>query len=281
MTTGLYAAAVALYAVSTALALAYVFLRREELPLWMWRLLGVALVLHAVSFGLRTAAFWSVPENWGYLPLHTWYGALSCLAFVSALVFWTVEGIARLNILGAFILPFTLAAAVAALCGADPAFRPLPEGLRSALLNVHPPLLMAAYTGFANAFGVGIALLLQERQIKSRRPAEICYRLPALEELERLQHALILVCFAVLSAGIALGILWTTHMKDDWRRDAKVLFTLVTWGIYAGVLAARFLGLRGRRATLLSMAAFLSLVATFLAGDAFSKLHGFLMGKNG
>ena len=278
METGLFEAAFGLYAAATALSLAYVFSRNERITLVMWHLLGFALALHLASFGFRTALFWRLPEHRRYLPINTWFGALSFLAFSNALVFWVVEGLARLNILGAFVLPWTFAAAGAALLFADPAPGTLAPDLRSALFNAHPLLLMVAYTAFANAFGVSLALLIQERQIRSRRPTEICYRLPAIEDLDRLQGRIIAAAFAVLSCGVALGVLWTFRLKGKpWGVDAKVLATETTWILYAAFLAARrFKGLRGRRAAQLSIVAFATLLFTLVVGNSLSQLHAFL-----
>jgi len=278
METRLFEAACILYAASTALALAYVFSRRERITLAMWHMLGFALALHLASFGVRTALFWRLDENRFYLPINTWFGALSLLAFLNGLVFWVVEGLARLNILGAFVLPWTLAAALAALTFADPSAGALAPDLRSALLNVHPLLLMAAYTAFANACGVSLALLVQERQIRSRKPSEICYRLPAIEDLDRLQARIIYAAFAVLSAGLVLGVAWTFRLKEKpWGVDAKVLATETTWVLYAAFLAARrFGGLRGRRAAQLSIVAFATLLFTLVVGNSLSQLHPFL-----
>ncbi|HAH06791.1 MAG TPA: hypothetical protein DCM05_09750 [Elusimicrobia bacterium] len=277
----LFAGAFALYSAALALSLAYLRSRDEKITLLMWHLLGFALALHLGSFALRTAVFWSIPGHAGYLPIHTWFGALSMLAFLNALVFWAVEGLARLKILGAFVLPWTVAAAGAALFFAPPEAPLLKPDLRSALLNLHPLLLMAAYTAFANAAGVGLALLVQDAQLKSHKPAEICYRLPAIEELDRLQSRLILGAFVVLSAGVALGILWTKRTQGKaWGADAKILATGATWLLYGGYLAARrFAGLRGRRAALASLVAFASLLFTWMAGDRLSELHAFLSGR--
>ncbi|MBI5242154.1 MAG: cytochrome c biogenesis protein CcsA [Elusimicrobia bacterium] len=278
METAFFSAAFALYAASTGLALAYVFSRRERITLWMWHLLGFALAFHMAGFGLRTAAFWRASEHRYLLPIHTWFGALSAIAFFNALIFWLVEGLARLKILGAFVLPWTLICAGAALAFADPAVAALAPDLRSSLLNAHPLLLMLSYTAFANAFGVSLALLIQERQIKSRKPTEICYRLPAIEDLDRLQSRIIAAAFLALSAGIALGVLWTFRVKGKpWGADAKVLAAWTTWVLYAAFLAGRrFAGLRGRRAAQASMLAFASLVFTLVAGNSLSELHAFL-----
>ena len=279
METALFDAALSLYAVSTALALAYVFSRNEALTAWMWRLLGIALAAHLLSFLGRTALFWRFPENRFFLPIDSFFGALSCLAFSNALVFWVIEGVSRLNVLGAFVLPWTFLAAGAAWLWADPAAGALQPALRSYWLNIHPLMLMASYTIFANGFGVGLALLIQERQIKSRRPTELCYRLPAIEDLDGLHSRVIAAAFAVLSAGMLLGSLWYRHEHGRfWSLDAKFLMSLLSWSLYGATLLQRARGLRGRRTVFLSMLAFASLLLTFFAGNYFSAKHGFLSG---
>ena len=279
METALFDVALSLYAVSTALALAYVFSRNETLTAWMWRLLGIGLAAHLLSFLGRTAQFWRFPENRFFLPIDSFFGALSCLAFANALVFWVIEGVSRLNVLGAFVLPWTFLAAGAAWLWADPAAGALQPALRSYWLNTHPLVLMVSYTAFANAFGVGLALLIQERQIKSRRPTELCYRLPAIEDLDSLHSRVIAAAFAVLSAGMLMGSLWYRREHGRfWSLDAKFLMSLLSWSLYAATLIQRARGLRGRRTVFLSMLAFASLLLTFFAGNYFSAKHGFLSG---
>ena len=63
MELALFKSAFALYALATLLALAYLTSKREDFTLWMWRLLGVALAAHLLSFGARLQAFWAFPEN--------------------------------------------------------------------------------------------------------------------------------------------------------------------------------------------------------------------------
>ena len=119
-------------------------------------------------------------------------------------------------------------------------------------------LLMLAYTGFANAFGVGAALLTQERQIKSRKPSELCYRLPALQELDRLHVLTLAFSWPVMTAGLAMGAVWSNDMFGrPFNGTAKEYFAFGTWGLYGALLLAhRFRGVRGRRSVHIAMAAF-------------------------
>lgn len=276
METALFKGAFAFYALSTALGLAYLRSRDQKLTLWMWRFLGVGLAAHLASTGIVLKAFWAHEENRYLFPIHSLFGALSWLALANALVFFTVEGLARLHILGAFVLPWTLVAAGAALF-ARPETGPLDPALQSVRLNLHPLMLMLSYTAFANAFGVGLAYLVQERQVKSRKPTELCYRLPPIRDLEELHFRLIAAAFPVLSLGLALGGWWAYSAWGSlW--DAKVAAALATWLVYLGYLFHRGLG-GGRRSVHLAMAGFASLLVTFVVVNYFSAQHGFLYGR--
>lgn len=257
MLKALLLVAFACYAAGFALSSAYLGSRDERLPRWMWLLLGLGAFFHLGSFCSLLREFWAWPENRWFFPVVSAHGVFSWLAFTNTLVFLVVEGVGRLGILGAYVLPWTLLAAGAALL-TDPRSAALSPELRSYWLNIHPMLLMLAYTGFANAFGVGAALLTQERQIKSRKPSELCYRLPALEELDRLHLRTLLFSWPVLTAGLAMGAVWSDGVFGrPFSGSAKEICAYFTWAVYgACLLAHRFRGVRGRRSVHIAMAAF-------------------------
>ncbi|MBI5629683.1 MAG: c-type cytochrome biogenesis protein CcsB [Elusimicrobia bacterium] len=273
-------AVLAFYGVSTVLAFAYLFYREEKWSLWMLRLLGAGLALHLASFALRLQAFWAIPENRYFLPINTFFGALSYLALAVALVFFVVEREHRLGILGAFVLPWTALGIGAAVIFADPKVSGLVPALQSYWINIHPMVIMTAYAAFGNAFGVGLALLIQEHQIKSRKPSELCYRLPSIEELDDLNYKIIVAAFPVLTVGIIMGGIWAYNAWGRfWGWDPKETWALITALIYAGYLHMRFIaGLRGRKAVYVSMVGFASVVFTFIGVNFLSQLHGYLSG---
>lgn len=271
-------AATLLYAGACAFALAYLYEKDERLSAWMLRLAAAAVALHGISFIVRLQGFWVFAENRFLLPINSMSGALSFFAFCAALVFFLVEREHRLGILGAFILPGVVLACAAATLGGDFAFAALEPKMRSAWLNWHPALLMAAYALFGNAFGVGVALLVQERQLKSRHPGALCFRLPSLEELDRLNAALISYGLPILAAGLGGGIVWAHGAwQKQWAGDPKVVSALGTACLYALFLyLRRSRGLSGRRAVYLSMAGFASVIFTFVVASLLTRLHGYL-----
>ncbi|MBI4374848.1 MAG: c-type cytochrome biogenesis protein CcsB [Elusimicrobia bacterium] len=268
----------AFYSVAALLALCYLFSKQERLSLWMLRLMGIGLALHLASFGFRLHAFWQIPENRFFLPINSFFGALSYLALAVAAVFFVIEREYRLGILGAFVLPWTAIGVGAAVIFADPAIAGLVPALQSYWINIHPMVLMTAYAAFGNAFGVGLALLIQEHQIKSRKPSELCYRLPSIEDLDNLNYKIIVAAFPTLTVGILMGGVWAYNAWGRfWGWDAKETWSLITALIYAGYLHMRFVkGLRGRKAVYVSMVGFASVLFTFVGVNFLSELHGYL-----
>jgi ABC-type transport system involved in cytochrome c biogenesis permease subunit len=167
-----------------------------------------------------------------------------------------------------------------AVAFASPATAMLAPPLRSYWLNLHPMLLMTAYAAFANAAGVGVALLIQERQIKSRKPTELCYRLPSLDELDALNGKIIALAFPLLLVGLGMGFVWAyIDWGRFWTSDPKMIVALVTAGIYGFYLEQRYVGgRRGRRAVYVSLLGFASVLFTFFGAEVLGGRHSFMVG---
>jgi ABC-type transport system involved in cytochrome c biogenesis permease subunit len=260
-----------LYTAATFAAFGYLFSKDARASRAMLTLLGAGLILHLAGFGAHVAAFWAYPENRFFLPLTSFFGALSYMSLALAAAFFVVEGQNRLGILGAFVLPWAAGALGLAVVFASPEAAPLAQPLRSYWLNIHPMLLMTAYAAFANAFGVGVALLIQERQIKSRKPTELCYRLPPLDDLDALNGKVIAWSYPVLIAGLAMGFVWSyLDWGRVWTSDPKIILALVTAAIYGAFLFMRYgAGRRGRGTVYVSLLGFASVLVTFFGAELF------------
>jgi hypothetical protein len=143
---------------------------------------------------------------------------------------------------------------------------------------IHVPLLFLAYAAFANAFGIGLAFLIQERQIKTRRPTELGYRLPSLEEMDRLIARLIAVAFPALTLGLGLGIVWAhSAWGGRWVSDPKIIWSVVVWAVYLAYLVLRYgFNWRGRRAAYLSLAGFGLVLVSYMGINYVSRTHGYV-----
>jgi len=125
-------------------------------------------------------------------------------------------------------------------------------------------------------FDSAIMYLLQERQLKARRPGTFYYRMPSLETLDRLTLMTLTAAFPFLTVGLALGFV---RAGRAWGRDLVgdplALFSLVMWLVYAATLSGRVIGhWHGRRAAYFSIAGFCVLLATLGVGVLFQGRHG-------
>lgn len=273
--------AFSLYTAASIAALHYLLTKNERASRLMLTLIGCGLVLQFMAFGIHLTAFWAFPENRWFLPINNFFGALSYMSFALAGAFFTIEVRRHLGILGAFVLPMAALGLGAAVILANPELAPLEPKLRSYWLNIHPMILMTAYATFTNAFGVALALLIQERQIKSRTPSELCYRLPSLDELDALNSRIIAITLPILVLGLAMGAVWAYQASGRaWTGNAKEIMSLVTVGFYAGFLWLRYVsGRRGRIPVYVSMAGFACILMTFFGAGVFSDSHDYLGGN--
>ncbi len=270
-----------LYAAASVAALYYLLTKNERASRSMRTLTGCGLVVQFLAFGVHLGAFWAYPENRWFLPVNNFFGALFYMSFALAGAFFTIEVRRHLGILGAFVLPMAALSLGLAVILANPELAPLAPRLRSYWLNIHPMILMTSYAAFTNAFGVALALLIQERQIKSRMPSELCYRLPSLDELDALNLRLISITLPILILGLAMGSVWAYQSTGRaWSWDAKEMMSLITAGFYAEFLWLRYIaGKRGRIPVYVSMAGFACMLLTFFGAELCSGRHDFLGGK--
>ncbi|UCG37778.1 MAG: c-type cytochrome biogenesis protein CcsB [bacterium] len=184
----------------------------------------------------------------------------------------------KVPVVGAFVMPITLILTVAAALMPNKGIEEIPPALKSYWLFVHVPLSFMGDALFALAFGSGVMYLIQERQLKRKRPGAFYYRLPSLEVLDSLNYRALTVGFPLLTLGIITGSIWAQYAWGAyWQWDPKETWSLITWLIYAAVLHARLTaGWRGRKAAWFSIVGFLAVLFTFLGVNLLlSGLHSY------
>ncbi|NIM01079.1 MAG: hypothetical protein GTN89_09260 [Acidobacteria bacterium] len=114
------------------------------------------------------------------------------------------------------------------------------------------------------AFGMAIIYLAQDHALKSRSTPGLLQRLPALEECDHVGFQALIVGFILLTVGIGTGVAMNTGLHSKLLSGgAKQIFPLLAWGVFLVVLLARrWLGYRGRKSALLTIAGFLLGLAT-------------------
>jgi ABC-type transport system involved in cytochrome c biogenesis permease subunit len=130
---------------------------------------------------------------------------------------------------------------------------------------------------FLVTFIASAIYLLQERELKSKKPKKFFYQLPALGDLDDLFFKFLLSGFTFMSLGLLVGIIWAEQdWVNGWYQDPKVIAAFGTWAIYLILIYLRVtVGWRGRRAALVSMLGFVSILFTFLGVSFLGGQHTF------
>lgn len=228
-------------ALTSAVALlAYLTSALQQDRRWVATALGVAWAAHALAIGMHAIGLGEAEPGmrFGFAPALSVTLWLVLAVYAIERHFVPLAGVAR-------GLAFTCAAAVVLAVIFPGELRPQAG---SPWAPLHWVLGIASY----GLFGVALlhAALLQraERGMRARggpggAPASP-FGLPLLG-LEKLTFRFVAAGFVVLTATLLLGA-W---FADPWRWDHKTVFSMLSWAVFAALLAGReTLGWRGRHA---------------------------------
>jgi ABC-type transport system involved in cytochrome c biogenesis permease subunit len=221
---------------------------------------------------LHTVALLAAALDLGRPPLGSLSEAVSVAVWVVVLLEMWLERRYGLQVLGAFVLPVALAFSLQSA-----PTRPLIGGaLGSAWVWVHIGLALVGIAAFVLNFAGALMYLLQERQLRVKRPGALYYTLPALATLDRLTYRTLALGFPFLTTGLLLGVLWAgAAWGSIFAFDPLALLSFVAWAVYAATLAGRAIGgWHGRRAAYFAILGFAALALTLGAGLVFPGKHG-------
>lgn len=261
--------ALTLYAVGLVLIFPSVIRRRPTLPPTALGALGLGLLLHAAALAVETARIHR-------LPVIDVRSALSFFCFLATLAFFLVYLRYRITALGLFMLPLVF---VLTLISALHPERPFANpAFRGGWLLVHIASIFLGYTAFFLTFVAAVMYLIQERELKSKRPRAFYYRLPSLEICDEIYSRSLLLGLPFLSLGILTGFVWASRRwKGPWEFDPKILASLITWLVYLVLFSTRLSGTwRGRRSAYVAILGFAAMMVTFLGVSFLSGQHGLI-----
>ncbi|MGQ9571062.1 MAG: c-type cytochrome biogenesis protein CcsB [Thermodesulfovibrionales bacterium] len=237
----------------------------------MFLLVSVGFAFHTVDIIYRYIVA-------GYIPITNFHESTSFFSWSIILIFFLLQLRYKIKILSSFVMPVVLILMISSSM-LSREIRPLSPVLQSYWLLIHTVIAFLGNAAFALAFGVGTMYLVQEHYVKSKNLGGLFARLPSLQTLDELNYRLITIGFPLLTLAILTGSLWAESTWGSfWRWDPREVWSLVTWFIYAIVLHARLIaGWRGKRAAILSIAGFLTILIAFFGIKLFHKgLHVFL-----
>ena len=166
---------------------------------------------------------------------------------------------------------------LAALCAPLPALfpgLPSPPYAQSIEFRLHTVLAMLAYSLFTIAALHAMLMTLVERRLHHRGAAGSSggalagplAALPPLLTLESLLFRLIALGFILLTLTLATGIMFSEELFGRAMSFShKTLFAVLSWFIFAALLAGRyFYGWRGRTALRWTLAGFIALLLAYV-----------------
>ncbi len=216
------------------------------------------------GFAVHTAG---ISQRWteaGHFPASGLHDGASLLAWMIVLAYLMTYVRSGMDALGLLAYPTAFALVLLAsltppAVGGDPL-------LQSVFFPVHVTLAFIGYAALFVAFAMGLLYLVQERELKSRSPRAFYYLIPSLERCDTISGRSVMVGFGFLTLAIITGLLWSHHARGRyWSWDAKEWTALLAWGIYVGLLVARWrTGWGGRRAALLGIAGFAAVALLFV-----------------
>ncbi len=232
---------------------------------------GIGFLIHTLSIGYRYLAA-------GHIPITNPHEATSFFSWCIVFIFFILEFRYKVSLLSSFIMPlvFVLMLSSSML---PREIKPLSPVLRSYWLGIHTIVAFLGNAAFAMSFGIGLMYLIQEHYVKSKRLGGLFERLPSLQTLDEINYKLITFGFPLLTLAIISGALWAESAWGGyWNWDPREVWSLITWFIYAIVLHARLVaGWRGKRAAVLSIIGFLTILIAFVGIKLLQKgLHVFL-----
>jgi ABC-type uncharacterized transport system permease subunit len=223
----------------------------------------------ALAWAVHGAALWSdafVPNGLriGFAIM------LSAALWVSVAAYWIENRNFALDGLRRLVMPCACAVALLPLVFPG-AIMPLQN--QSSAFGWHVAVAVLAYSTLTIAAFHAVLMALQESRLHARAvPAGGNWlggaldQLPALLTMEKLLFRLIWIGFVLLSLTVLSGVVFSEQLFGRALRwDHKNVFALLSWILFAALLAGRYLrGWRGKTALRFTLAGFATLALAYV-----------------
>jgi ABC-type uncharacterized transport system permease subunit len=230
--------------------------RREDRDPLFWLLLAVAVVGPLV---VAVAHLW---QGWlTGLSAALWVSIAASMVLFAVISLLTPHGWRLTPLLLPYLFLFGVAATLSDRLPSRPLATPAPAGW----LDVHILISVTTFGLVTIAAIAGLAVFLQERALKQRRPSALTPLLPSVADAEALQIQLLVASAVILGLGILTGVA-TEYLATGqlFVLTHKTLFALLAFLVILVLLAMHLrTGLRGRRAARLLLVAYLLLFLAY------------------
>jgi ABC-type uncharacterized transport system permease subunit len=223
----------------------------------------------ALAWAVHGAALWSDAFAPGGLRIG-FAVMLSAALWVSVGAYWIENRNFALDGLRRLVMPCACAVALLPLVFPG-AVMPLQN--QSSAFGWHVAVAVLAYSTLTIAAFHAVLMALQESRLHARTvPAGGSWlggaldQLPALLTMEKLLFRLIWIGFVLLSLTVLSGVVFSEQLFGRALRwDHKNVFALLSWLLFAALLAGRYLrGWRGKTALRFTLAGFATLALAYV-----------------
>jgi ABC-type uncharacterized transport system permease subunit len=222
--------------------------RRKE---HLFRVALGALVMGAVFHFVSIAEEGIVNDR---CPITNFYETLSMCAFLVVLLFLFVHWRYKATTLSVFIFPIVFVMTLVSTLG-NPVRAWSSEVVRDAWLTVHIVLVLLGFAFLLFSLVGSLLYLVQERELKRKKPRKFYYRLPPLGTLDDLVSKSMAVGFVFITLSVIAGSTWAfVELKTAWIEQPKIAISFFTWGVYLALVCLRVVaGWRGRKAAIMTV----------------------------
>ena len=240
-------AAVALYAVGLFHTI-QIALRRGA------SLFRPALVAFSIAIVLHMVALVEAGRLARHFPPGGFHNSVSLSAFILGVLFLLVYWRYRFESLAVFLFPMIFVmTSIAAFQGPAPHWTS--SGSRSAWLVVHIILVLLGYAALILTALASVFYLIQERQLKRKKPMALLEKLPPLGTLDNLISQSLGFGFVLLTVGVVTGGAWAyIDTGGAWISDPRVTVAIANWLFCLLMVFLRIsAGWRGRKAAAMAV----------------------------
>jgi ABC-type uncharacterized transport system permease subunit len=141
--------------------------------------------------------------------------------------------------------------------------------------SLHAALMALAYGAFALSAIAAIMFLSQERKLKFNKLQAILSLMPPIQRLEAAAGRLMIGGFMLLTLGLLIGTVGLKYIDPHlYRGDPKIVWSVIVWLIYFGLLLMRWrYSQGGRRFALGAIGTFAFVLLTFWGSNLLSPVH--------
>lgn len=242
--------ALVLYSVGLWHALKTVVDQRRQMFLAALTSISVGALFHFVAL---------VAETWalGGMPVRSPYQIAAVCGFLITLLFLWIYWRYRYESLAVFVFPLVFILTLIGSLG-EPLAPWVQETLGGWWAALHVGLFLLGYSGLFLTCVSGVMYLIQENELKSKKPRAFYYRLPPLRKLDQVSYQTLAFSFVFVTLGVIVASVWASmNWGVNWIVDPTIMLAFLTWLICLAMIFSRVaIGWHGRKSAYFAIAGF-------------------------